>query len=556
MSSFSDSRFSTASSSTRRTSLSRLSSGSQHPTAVEKQGLGRTAPWAPPKQEVSAAIDLNKSHRPLPPLPRSLSDSPVATPGSKPQSCTREAKHERWCTTREHKNPIASYRGFAKHENEHDNYYVFLPHGPIEKTPWGQQQCALCEETNPSKAHLQHHNILKYAGRLGEPDTRSRRGNFEELLKKHKTSNEKIKELLQKWRKVGQKKAYSCGFCITTFRKLSDRTSHIDREHYAKGKHIDDWNDTFVIKGLLLQQDVKEECLKYFHPVDPTVMETEISWPPSVIDNLQLRLELREETPQALAVDVFRQASSRGLLPPKDTGVPDLRSPSDMTERIQMSPSAQVPMTFEKVSAPEPFQSPTREQSSLERQEIQHQAYSNDQNLAGISLTSVSSPSSNAQLLGTSSGFPDWINNPTANTIGTPGFMYSTADNAYEAPSISPTSRTVPDNPLFHQSDHVGVNESNGLADPNLKWSVVDFNVVQPPPFDVSASEAASRRAAQAGMYHDHISQLVLEPLSMGQLPKRKLSDKSAQEANLKAPTQAPLSKFSQHRSTHTSRPG
>ena len=495
-------------------------------------------------------MNLNKSH---PPLPQVFSDSTVATPSSNSRSSTHGARHERWCTTREHKTPFTTYRGFAKHENEHEDYYVFLPKGPIESR-WGQQQCALCEEINPNKAHLQHHNILKYDGWLGKPDTRSRRGNFEELLKRHKTSSEKIKELLDKWRKVREKKAYSCGFCITTFRSLSDRTSHIDREHYAKGKNMNDWNDTFVIKGLLLQQEVKDECLKYFG-MDPTVVESSVSWPPFVIEDLQLRLELREETPQALAIDVFRQASSRGAFPPRRTAVPGLRSPSDMTGRIQMSPSAQVPTNLGKVTATEPFQSPNQEKDPLERPEIQNQAYSNDQNTMETSLVSASPPSSDPQLMRTSSGFPDWVIYPAANTTSNASFIYTTANNANESVPISPTSRMTPDNPLFHQPDHVGVNESNSLENPYLKWSMPGFNVVQPPSFSVSASEAASSRVAPVGLYHDNVSQLSLEPSTIVQLPKRKLSDKSAQEANSKAPTQAPVSKHSQQYSIQRSGP-
>ena len=336
------------------------------------------------------------------------------------------------------------------------------------------------------------------------------------------------------------------------FRTLSDRTSHIDTEHYAKGKRVNDWNDTFVIKGLLLQQDVKEECLKYFHPVDPTSAETEISWPPSVIADLQLRLEIKEEAAQVLAIDVFREAKKRGALPPRSTVVSDLRSPSDMAGRTQTSPSAQVPMTMGKVSAAEPFQSPDQGTASLEGTKVQHHAYSNDQTIMDISLMRVSSPSSHSQLLATSSGFPDWTNNPATNATGNTSFMYATAENAYETAPISPKSGMVPDKPLFHQPDHVGVNESNSLDSSYLPWSTPGFNVVQPP-FSVSASEAASHKVAQVNQYHDNVPQLSLEPSTIAQPPKRKLSEKSAQEANLKAPTQAPISKYSQKYPIHSS---
>ena len=507
-----------------------------------------TAPKSTAQHESKIALDLNK---PQPPLPNGLPDSTVAAHESR--SSKRGPQHERWCTTREHKNVFTSYRGFAKHENEHDNSYVFLPQGPIERSSWGLQ-CALCEETNPSKAHLQDHDILKYDGWLGKPVTRSRKGNFEELLKKHKASDEKIKILLNKWRVVRNKKAYSCGFCISLFEKLSDRTNHIDREHYAKGKHIDDWENTFVIKGLLLQREVKQECLRLFYPVDPTVVETRISWPPSVIDDLQLRLELGEEAAKDLATDVFRQASTRGMLVSRRSNAAiNLRPRTDTTGLIPTPSSTPVSMSYEGGPATDPVQFSNQDSGSFEALQAQRQTYSSDLNTMGISHMSVSSPPSNPQLLKTSSGFPPRSSSLAASATGNTGFMYATSEKTYEAARSPVTSRMPHEVPISYELDQAGVGESCRLEHPYLVSSMPDSNFYQVPCFNASASEAASDAVSQWDLFEHDASQNPPEPTMTFQAPKRKLSDKSVKEANFKSQTQAPVPTYNQHNSIPSS---
>ena len=509
--------------------LSCQSFPSQTPSAIEGLRPSEIAQDPTVHHEVKIASDLNK---PQPPLPQGLPDSTV--PAQESRSSKHESRHERWCTTREHKTVFTSSRGFAKHENEHDNCYVFLPQGPIERTPWGPQ-CALCETTNPSKVHLQDHNILQYDGWLGKPITRSRKGNFEELLKKHKASDEKIKMLLNKWRVVRNKKAYSCGFCISIFKKLSDRTSHIDREHYAKGKHIDDWQDTFVIKGLLLQREVKQECLKLFHPVDPTAVETRVSWPPSVIDGLRLRLELGEETAKALAICVFREASTRGTLPScRSNAASNLGPRSEIPGRVQRSSSIPVRTSFDSGSATDHVRLPIQDSHSFEVMQAQHQAYSNDLDSMAVSHMTVSSPSSNPQVLKTSSGFPIRSSSLAGSMTGNTGFMFATYGEAYEA-------------------DQAGMDGSNSHEHTFMLRSMPESNSYQNSRITTSASEAASHAASRLDPFNNDASPIPLEPSITSQPPKRKLSDKSARAANLKAQTQGPVWTYNQQYSVHCS---
>ncbi len=540
---FSDHRCSTASWSTNKTSLSCLSSLSQRPTAIESLELNETDRDATAQHKVKIALDLNK---PQPPLPHGLPESAVAA--QEPLSSKHGSRHKRWCTTREHQTVFTTHDGFAKHEKEHDSCYVFLPQGPIEETPWGLQ-CALCETKNPSKAHLEYHNILQYDGWLGKSITRSRKGNFEELLKKHKASDEMIKILLNKWRDVQNKKAYSCGFCISIFRKLSDRTSHIDREHFAKGKHIDDWDNTIVIKGLLLQREVKQECLRLFS-VDPTVMETKISWPPSVIDDLQLRLELGEESAWDLATDIFRQASKRGMLSYSRSNVAsNSHFSSETMGRIQTPSSTPVATSFEGGSVTDPVQSPNHNGDLLEGPQAQHQSYGNGPNTMGILHMSVSSSSSNSQLLKTSSdfSFPKRTSSLAASATARTGFVYATSENANETAQIPFTSQ-MPYNFLSsHDLNHVGVCEDSSLENSYFANSMPDSSHYQHSSFNASAFEAASHTASHSEFPQENASQTSFEPSITFQAPKRKLSDKSAKEANLKAPTQAPVMTYNQH---------
>ena len=134
------------------------------------------------------------------------------------------------------------------------------------------------------------------------------------------------------WREVRKKKSYARGFCIKIFTTLPDKTSHVDREHCAKGQHIDHWYNTLVIKGLLLQRKVRQEFLTLFHLLDPSVMDSRISWPPSVIDDLQFRLELGEEPAKDLAVDVRRACKSGVLAFKHFNAASSLRDHSEATD--------------------------------------------------------------------------------------------------------------------------------------------------------------------------------------------------------------------------------
>ena len=93
--------------------------------------------------------------------------------GGSDSSLTR-SKHSHWCTSRQHRGEIKSCAGFKRHEKEDEEYYVFLPLGPIVPGPQGSPKCALCDELHPDDAHLEEHNVLMYKEKKA-PIRKSRR---------------------------------------------------------------------------------------------------------------------------------------------------------------------------------------------------------------------------------------------------------------------------------------------------------------------------------------------------------------------------------------------
>ena len=495
------------------TSLSRLSSLSQVSNVVDRSRPESVAQNSSVRHHGNTSVDLDK---PQPPLPQGSLDGSV--PAREPRSSAQETQHQRWCTTREHKNVFKTYDGFAKHEKEHDQYFVFLPHGPVEKTAWGFQ-CALCETLDPSKEHLQYHNTLKYEGRLGKPITRSRKGNFRNLLKKHKASDEKLNWLLENWRDVPNKKAYSCGFCVNFFRTLSDRSNHIDREHYAKGEHVDGWDDNLVIKGLLLQPEVKRECLRLFAPIDPTLAESKVKWPAPAVEDLQLRLELMDEIPRDLATDAFRQADRRGLFPPDRSSTSSNRHhQAQVMNSNETSFGSDGPLSVRNESITELFGSSQQQSRGFyQKPQANNQYYNNDQNTVGISQMSVSSPSE------------------SSNT----GFVYATSNDGIESTQSNQSSRMLSTRPPSHHLHNIASDNQPSIEDPFFITPLPDFHPLQS--FSNPSAPEATFCTTSPTQFHPHVDQqMFVDPGGKIQTPKRKLSDKSAKEANLRAQTLGP----------------
>ena len=117
--------------------------------------------------------------------------------------------------------------------------------------------------------------------------------------------------LIDKWRFDLNKKAFSCGFCITLFSSIIDRSNHIDNEHWRFGQTMGAWDLSNVIRGLLLRPEV-EAAWQDLLRLNPYLVESSLRWRLPIADGLQLRLEMGEETGAVLARAAL-ELSSYGL---------------------------------------------------------------------------------------------------------------------------------------------------------------------------------------------------------------------------------------------------
>ena len=201
-----------------------------------------------------------------------------------------------------------------------------MPFGAVEDTGSGPE-CAFCGIHDPDQSHHLKHNAIPCPGAGRKPLTLSRRSNLVKHLTLHNIFGEEASALADKWRYESGKKAFSCGFCIKLFSTLSDRSSHIDNEHWKYGQDMSGWSLTSVIKGLLLQPEVKEiwqGCMTS----NPSLHESSFRWELPRAEGLQSKLELGEDSPIELANLAYR-LSNRGAEPASQglaavTGIPGM----------------------------------------------------------------------------------------------------------------------------------------------------------------------------------------------------------------------------------------
>ena len=174
-----------------------------------------------------------------------------------------------------------------------------MPDGPVLQTRNGRS-CALCDWQNPSPEHLKGHNISICIGNIKGPLKKSRKGDMMKHLTLHGISGPASAVLADRWRFDLNKKAYSCGFCVTLFSSIIDRSNHIDNEHWKSGQAMSAWDLSNVIRGLLLRPEV-EAAWQNILREKPDLVASSLRWRLPKADGLQLRLEMGEETGAVLA---------------------------------------------------------------------------------------------------------------------------------------------------------------------------------------------------------------------------------------------------------------
>ena len=198
--------------------------------------------------------------------------------------------------------------GWKRHMKEHETIWLCMPYGPLEKAEDGLI-CVLCGSVDPNESHMAKHTI----GRCGDTTTKlrgvSRRSNLEKhLLRSHGVTKDRVRSLANRWKTTARKKYFSCGFCVCIFSTIHEQLSHIDVEHFKKGQQVMDWSATNVIRGLLLSPDVASRFQDRLSS-DPYTYHRKLHWDAKMIEDLQRRLEMAEETAEALAFEAYTKLS-------------------------------------------------------------------------------------------------------------------------------------------------------------------------------------------------------------------------------------------------------
>lgn len=188
---------------------------------------------------------------------------------------------------------------------EHETMYLCMPHGPVNATEMGPK-CAFCDTLFPDQAHINSHNAISCAGK---PRRYTRKVNLARHLETHGVLNGSA--LAEDWRVTPKKRFFSCGFCLSLFYTISDQLNHIDN-HFRHSEDITNWNFNKVVRGLLLQPGVDAS----WRTLSAEYVSSGFSWDSSLHKDLQMRLELSEESAEALAVAAFNESvydDSHGL---------------------------------------------------------------------------------------------------------------------------------------------------------------------------------------------------------------------------------------------------
>ena len=258
---------------------------------------------------------------------------------------SRSGSHLHWCTVCEHPKAIKTCDGWKRHMNEHETVYLCMPNGSANLTE-SQPQCCFCDAPNPDAKHMTIHNVSKCHGENGKPKSYTRKTNFINHLEIfHNASSACASRLAEERRDshINERKFFSCGFCIRFFSMLKELNNHIDLEHWSQHQTLADWNNNKVIQGLLLRPGVMElwEQSLMSYRIDP-VLDTKPQWHPSVVKDVQLRLEVDKESPADLVDRAFRQSSYFQTFQTQRP-VSDSLEPSDGYMEVDRHPS--VPQT-------------------------------------------------------------------------------------------------------------------------------------------------------------------------------------------------------------------
>ena len=187
-------------------------------------------------------------------------------------SISNTPSHSHWCTVCKDHAPFFTCDGWKRHMKEHETCYP----------------CLYCG--NPST--------------LGKDKKFTRKSNLVHHLQENHSISEKASALADQWKRTEPKKAYACGFCVEHLANLQDQMNHIDNLHYKHSQDMTEWDHNNVILGLLSQPDVKVAWQKQL--ASSPLSNSEFTWQYSVVADVQTMLEMRQDSPDALAAEALK----------------------------------------------------------------------------------------------------------------------------------------------------------------------------------------------------------------------------------------------------------
>ena len=167
-------------------------------------------------------------------------------------------------------------------------------------------RCAFCDKSNPDVIHLNTHQ----KGCVGRKYPR--RGALIYHQKKEHGVQDSSMLADQSEHNIG-KKYFACGFCVFCCGSLNEQANHIDAAHYRFSQHISHWDQDKVIRGLL-SQPVVNECWRRVLAANPHLQESRFKWNPTLVKQLQHRLEMSREPAEILcnaAIDASNYSRSQ-----------------------------------------------------------------------------------------------------------------------------------------------------------------------------------------------------------------------------------------------------
>ena len=204
--------------------------------------------------------------------------------------------------------PVSSYAPTSSHPSSMNEVSHDEPRSSSLASAGHPHGCPICQKDKPIgtcdgwKRHMKEHETLypcNMCAASGKARSYTRRINLLRHLETHGFSNDASSTLADTWKRTLEKQYFGCGFCVFLSTSLTEQLSHIDSEHFRNFRSISEWDTNKMIRGLLMQSDLSLIVQKL---LGQSFGKSEnLAWHPSTTNELQLRLQLSNETTEDLA---------------------------------------------------------------------------------------------------------------------------------------------------------------------------------------------------------------------------------------------------------------